>query len=176
MLMLHIGCGDVHFDGWVNIDIASSKADLLHDLRTPLPYEENSVDFIYNEHFIEHFAVTEGLQILSECFRVLRKGGILRIATIDLRHVLLKYFFFWRKQDWIKEYGYEWLKTRTEMVNLCFREWGHQYMYDREELTRRLREVGFHNIRKQRRNKSSYKDLLNRETRKDSRLILEASK
>lgn len=40
-LRLNIGCGDVYFDGWVNIDRDSPKADLKMDIRAALPYGDN---------------------------------------------------------------------------------------------------------------------------------------
>lgn len=176
MLMLNIGCGDIYFDGWVNIDLESTKADLKHDLRTPLPYKNNSVDFIYNEHFIEHLTIQECMVVLSEFYRVLKPGGVLRISTPDLNYLIFKYLFFWKRQDWIKEYGYGWIKTRAEMLNICFREWGHKYLYNKKELERRLREAGFKKIYRQRLNNSNFIELINRETRKDSKLILETIK
>ena len=176
MLMLHIGCGDVHLEGWVNIDLDSPKADLLHDMRQPLPFGDGSVDYIYSEHFIEHLTIDEGLFTLRECYRVLKPAGVVRIATVDLRYVLFRYFFGWRHQDWIERYGYAWLKTPAEMVNLVMREWQHKHVYDAEELWRRLREAGFTRIKRARLNRSPYAPLRARETRKDSRLIVEASK
>lgn len=175
-LMLNLGCGDVYFEGWINIDISSKKADLLCDLKEPLPYKDNSVDIIYNEHFIEHITAREGSKFLKECYRVLKPGGIFRIATPDLKYILLKYFFIWKNQFWIKKYGYSWIKTKAEMVNIVFREWGHQYLYDKEELKRRLIEAGFNRISSKKLNQSKYQELRNRETRKDSKLILEAVK
>lgn len=176
MLMLHIGCGKVYFNGWINIDIGSEKADLKHDIVNPLPYEDNTIDFIYNEHLIEHLTVQDGLVVLSDFYRVLKKGGVLRIATPNLDYVMFKYFFFWRRQNWITQYGYTWMKTKAEMINICFRDWGHQYLYNRQELERRLREAGFNKFYKQKFNKSNYPELSNKETREDSRLILEAEK
>lgn len=176
MMKLHLGCGDVYFEGWVNIDIESEKADFKYDLRTPLPYEDCSVDFIYNEHFIEHLTVKEGLVFLSDCYRVLKKGGVLRIAAPSLDYIMFRYFFFWKWRSWYKKYGCEWIKTKAEMIDNFFRGWGHQYMYNREELERRLREAGFKKIYRKRRNKSSYPELKNRETRKESRLVMEAVK
>lgn len=176
MKKLNIGCGEVHFDGWVNIDINPGKADLVYDVRNPMPYSNNSVDFIYNEHFIEHLDVRDGLKFLQECYRVLRPGGMLRIATPDLDYIIFRYFFFWRKQGWIKKYGYDWVKTRAELMNINFREWGHQYLYNKEELGRRLREAGFEKIKKAAWGKSKWPELTKLETRKESRLILEAVK
>jgi predicted SAM-dependent methyltransferase len=176
MLMLHIGCGDVYFDGWVNLDLDSPKADRHHDMHNPLPYADQSVGFIYNEHFIEHMTVAAGLAALKECYRVLQPGGALRIATPDLRYILFRYFFFWKRQDWLKTYGYEWIQTKAEMVNIGMREWGHQYVYDEEELRRRLQEAGFAQIARKKLNQSDFDQLRRRETRKDSKLILEAIK
>jgi predicted SAM-dependent methyltransferase len=176
MRKLHVGCGDVYLEGWINVDSEYEKADLIHDLRKPLPYEDNSVDYIYSEHFIEHLSIQEGLKVLSDFHRVLKKGGILRIATPNLDYVMFRYFFFWKKQAWIMKYNFDGIQTKAEMINICFREWGHQYLYNREELERRLRQTGFKKIYKVKFKKSKYPELRNKETRKESRLILEAKK
>lgn len=176
MIKLHIGCGDIYLDGWVNIDIDSSKADLKYDVRKGLPYGDNSVDFIFNEHFVEHLNVNDCVQFLKECGRVLKKEGVIRIGTPDLDYILLRHFFFWNKQNWIKKYGYDSIRTNAELTNLCFREWGHQYLYNRKELKRRLREAGFNSIRNVRFKKSPCMCLNGLETRQETRLILEAVK
>ncbi len=53
----------------------------------------------------------------------------------------------WRDQPWMKQHGYEWIRTRAELLNICFREWEHCWLYDREELHRRLHEAGFATVR-----------------------------
>ena len=95
---------------------------------------------------------------------------------VNAKYRLWRYFFFVKHQDWIKKYGYEWIGTRAEMINISFRDWGHKYIYNKEELTRRLLEVGFQNVYKQSFRKSKFSELRNRETRKDSKLIFEALK
>ena len=174
--MLNIGCGDVYLDGWINIDFKSENADLNHDLRKPLPYGDNSVDFIYNEHFIEHLSVKDAVIVLRDFYRVLKKGGVLRTATLDLDYLVSKFTYDWKNQDWITTYGFEWIETRAEMLNICLREWGHKYVYNSEELERRLREAGFNNYHSEKLNNSSFHELSKKETRKDSKLILEAVK
>lgn len=176
MLKLNLGCGDVHLDGWVNIDLDSDKADIRHDLAKPLPYDDNTVDFIYSEHFIEHLTLKQGLALLRECRRVLKPGGVVRVATPNLSYLLFRYFFFWKWQSWFKKYGYEWIGTNAEMVNVAFSTWGHQYLYNGKELARRLKEVGFVNVRRVKLRKSRYTELRKLETRKESRLIMEAVK
>jgi predicted SAM-dependent methyltransferase len=176
-IKLHVGCGENYFDGWINVDIDSSKADIFHDLAKPLWFYDNTVDFIYSEHFIEHIGIKHAQNMFKEFYRVLKPGGILRIATPDLDYLVKKYVSAsWKDQDWIEIYNYQRIQTRAEMLNICFREWGHQYLYDAEELERRLREVGFGKISRQEWNVSMCAELANRETRKDSKLIIEAVK
>ena len=97
-LKLNIGCGQVKFSGWVNIDV-DPKADLVIDIRKGLPFGENSVDFIYNEHFLEHLTFEEGEKCLIDFHRCLKKGGVLRIATPDLDYAIQKYNTDWKNQD-----------------------------------------------------------------------------
>src|SRR5579863_148355 len=75
-IKLNIGCGTDYKKGWINIDNNSDenikKLDLNWDLRNPLPFKDNSVDFIFNEHFIEHLTVEEGLKSNIDFKRVLK--------------------------------------------------------------------------------------------------------
>ncbi|MFQ5542953.1 MAG: methyltransferase domain-containing protein [Nitrospiria bacterium] len=172
---LHIGCGQVYFDGWMNIDLESPKADLHHDLRNPLPFSDVSVRYIYNEHFLEHLDLPSGIAFLKECYRVLRPGGILRIAMPDLQFVIDRYQNNWQNQDWLKWPEYRFIESRVQMINIAFRSWGHLYLYNREELQLRLKQCGFTEVTFHEKGKSGVDLLQNRETRPDSFLIAEAS-
>src|SRR5258706_15895978 len=83
---LHIGCGTLRFDGWVNIDLERRPGivDIQLDATQPFPFEDNSCQFIYSEHFLEHLTVEQGLHFLRECHRLLIPGGALRIAMPSL--------------------------------------------------------------------------------------------
>lgn len=59
------------------------------------------------------------------------------------------------------------------MLNIAFRWWGHQWLYDQEELHSRLWEAGFSIIRDVEWVNSDIPELRNLETRKDSLLICE---
>ena len=175
MLKLHIGCGEVYLNNWINIDFESPKADLIHDLRKPLPYENGSVDLIHNEHFIEHLTAEEGVEFLKDMHRIIKPGGVIRIATPDLDYLAFKYWFGWKKQDWIENYGYSHIQTKAEMMNAVFHYWGHKWLYNFEELNRRLTEAGFKKIQRVKYRQSKNPHLKNLETRKDSKLIVEAT-
>lgn len=170
---LNLGCGTVRFDGWINMDENArlDTVDLVWDLRRGLPVESESCSLIYCEHLLEHLRVEDGLRFLGECKRALQPGGVLRIAMPSLDVILSG---DWRDQDWLQwsKHGRE-VKSRAEMLNVAFRSWGHQYLYDREELHRRLSEVGFSRIVDCQLGESEHSELRNRETRKDSLLVCE---
>jgi predicted O-linked N-acetylglucosamine transferase (SPINDLY family)/predicted SAM-dependent methyltransferase/GT2 family glycosyltransferase len=174
---LHIGCGKNIFEDWINIDIEANHpcVDLLCDIRDELPFEDESCSFIYNEHVLEHLTVEEGLFFLKECHRVLQPGGVLRVAMPDLKDVVDNYNSEnFRDPDWLKWPEYQFIQTRAEAINISFRWWEHKWLYDREELNRRLSEAGFTISKAAEWGKSNVPELENRETRGESLLIVEA--
>ncbi|MEH2352520.1 glycosyltransferase [Nostoc sp.] len=174
---LNIGCGHIKFDNWINIDIDKDKkaVDLVCNAAQKLPFDDDSCALIYNEHFLEHLTVEETIFFLRECYRVLQPGGILRIAMPSLEYVVQKYNSEeWQNQEWLNWPEFKFIKTRAEMLNISFRWWGHQWLYDREELNRRLFETGYTNIKDVAWGLSDIPELRNRETRADSLLICEA--
>lgn len=177
VVKLHLGCGSVYKEGWINIDKRTDgvKLDLNFDLCKSLPFEDGSVDFIFNEHFLEHLSVEQGVFFLKECFRVLKKGGVLRIAMPHIKPVLDRYYNDkWREEEWLEKFGYTFIKTKCEVVNVGFRYWGHQWLYDEEELKRRLNEAGFTNCYPCKNSFSNYPELANQEAQIESELIFEA--
>ncbi|OGP66786.1 MAG: hypothetical protein A2031_01705 [Deltaproteobacteria bacterium RBG_19FT_COMBO_43_11] len=176
---LNLGCGKIRFEGWINIDsdASLSNADFCWDLRNGIPFEDFSCELIYCEHFLEHLPVHQGLGFLKECYRVLNVGGALRIAMPSLEYIIQKYCSKdWRDQVWLTWPQYQFIQSRAEMINIAFRWWGHEWLYDREELNRRLKDAGFHNVTNQEWGKSEINGLRNRESRKDSILICEVWK
>lgn len=176
---LHLGCGSVKFNGWVNIDADSKLAtvDLVWDLSLGLPVDDASCEFIYCEHFLEHLTVEQGVSFLRECRRALAPEGVLRVAMPSLDYLIDKLCQGdWRDQDWLTWPEHRFIKTRAEMLNISFRWWGHQWLYDREELHRRLDEAGFRHISDVEWRESNISELRQRETRIDSKLICEAKR
>jgi predicted SAM-dependent methyltransferase len=141
-----------------------------------LPFDGGTCDFIYNEHFLEHLTIEQGRHFLRECCRVLKPGGVLRIAMPDMNECVRQYWENdWEKQPWIVKHGYTWIRTRCEYLNIAFREWEHKWLYDREELRRRLSEAGFSEIIDVKHGDSKFPELRNRESRPEAGLICEAS-
>lgn len=180
-IKLNIGCGTDYKDGWINIDNNSDKnikkLDLNWDLRNPLPFPDNSIDFIFNEHFFEHLSVEEGQTAMKDLMRILKPGGIMRIAMPDLERVVDNYLYTpLHKDPVIKKHGFAHVKTRAEWMNMSFRWWGHKWLYDWDELKRRLNEAGYSKVKRCKLHKSIHPELRNLEIRDESHLIAEVTK
>lgn len=180
-IMLNVGCGTDYKKGWINIDNNSDnnikKLDLNWDMRHSLPFPENSVDFIFNEHFIEHLTVEEGQIAIKDLMRVLKPKGVMRIATPDLEVTIDKYLNLpIEKDQTLKTFNLDFIKTRAERINIGFRWWGHKWIYDWEELERRLKEAGCVKIKRAQLRESRYEKLSNLEIREESTLIAEVTK
>lgn len=174
-IRLHVGCGSVRLKGWINSDIEGNP-DLFLDVTKRFPFPDGSLRLIYSEHMIEHIVVSDAAKCFKEFHRILMPGGVARIATPDLDYMIGKFNSDWKNQDWLSEEEYTFIGTRAEMANISFHGWGHKYLYNEEELIRRLRSAGFGDIKRVGWGESSNQTLRNLETRKDSKLIVEARK
>jgi predicted SAM-dependent methyltransferase len=170
---LHLGCGSVNFAGWLNIDLESPTADANLNLTKPLPFADGSITHIFNEHFIEHISRAEVINFLTECRRILCGNGVIRITTPNLRFLIASYLAG-NKDEWDELWQPD---TLCLMMNEGMRSWGHQFVYDAEELVRILVEVGFNSISFQEYRKSQDKELCGLESRPfHNELIIEARK
>lgn len=172
---LHIGCGRNILPGWINADI-SPKAELIVFLQKRLPFRTGVLERIYSEHVLEHVPYASAVFFLREAYRTLRPGGVIRIAMPDLDDLIDGYQKNWRRFDWVNWPAHHFIKTRAEMINIAFRWWGHQHLYNREELERALREAGFEHYSFRQPGESDFSDLRGLETREESRLIVDAVK
>lgn len=87
-MKLHLGCGSVIMPGFLNIDVADicHTEYLKYDLSSGLPksIEDNSVDFIYSSHFLEHMTNYSASIILNDCYRVMAPGGVIKLCLPDI--------------------------------------------------------------------------------------------
>ncbi|MEJ2705846.1 MAG: methyltransferase domain-containing protein [Sedimentisphaerales bacterium] len=141
-LKLNIGSGEAPKEGFINID--RNNADVNVDVRNGLPFETNSVDFVYSSHFLEHLSHDEAWRFLNEVFRVLRRGAKVRLSTPDLAAFAAKYIArdssFWDGQRWPGQ-------TPADQFNFVLRQMGHLYIYDFQSLESLLKSVGFTRVR-----------------------------
>lgn len=179
-MKLHLGCGSNLLEGWHNVDdwdfskpgFMFTKWDLSGTL--PINVWENSQNFIFTEHFLEHLPRNQAVDLLRACHKSLKVGGVIRIVVPCLAHLVKKYIA--KDLDWGGPGGWE-PKTPAQMMNEGTRLWGHQFMYDLDELALVLREAGFTWFEFPEWRESIYPELRNLEVRpKVSDIRIEAVK
>jgi predicted SAM-dependent methyltransferase len=125
---------------------------LSQDALEPYPIEDGAFDYAYSEHFIEHVPREGAVAWLREVHRLIRPGGFVRLSTPDLRKYVEGYLepdgvFFARRRELLENmphFGPGGVPERPGfMVNQIFRYFGHQWIYDLEEIRSAAAEAGF---------------------------------
>jgi predicted SAM-dependent methyltransferase len=165
---LQSGCGDAVRRGWLNSDyrslhdgadfrtapgsiyrVAEDRFFLQHEVPDPFPIADESLDWCYAEHFIEHLTPEHGIAWLAEMRRILRPGGFVRVSTPDLRKYARGYldpsdaFLAAHRRDLTDHFGAANVARPAFMVNQTFYSWGHKWMYDFDELRHAAVAAGF---------------------------------
>jgi predicted SAM-dependent methyltransferase len=135
-LLLHVGCGTIYKDGWVNVDLAGTRVDLPWDLARPLPFKPGTVDAIFHEHLLEHLTYEQGVELHRRCLRLLKPGGVLRIGVPDAGVVLQGYAMA-SPGD-----AGPWPTPLARVASLTY-DSGHKSMYDAETLELSCMSAGF---------------------------------
>ncbi len=92
MKCLNIGCGNRYLAEWVNIDDCKSGEEVIkHNILSGLPFLDGEFDVVYHSHVLEHLPRAKAGSFVGECFRVLKPGGILRVAVPDLERIVNEY-------------------------------------------------------------------------------------
>lgn len=184
MKKVNLGCGATIAPGWINIDnswnILLQKIPLLksllfkigliqkitleagwrgksikkHDITKGIPFEDESVDFIYCSHVLEHLPISKTRTVLKETYRVLKKDGILRIVVPDLKLLAKNYvegnteFFGEEKRpiadQFLESLHIEGFSERPFIERLLHSR--HKYMFDADSLRFLIGKAGFLNI------------------------------
>lgn len=108
LMLLNLGCGGHYHRDWVNLDIAPSAKEVIeHDLANEaLPFENGSCAAVYHSHVLEHIPPEQVSDFLSECYRVLDAGGVLRVVVPDLEGIVREYL---RRLDAGDSAEHEWM-------------------------------------------------------------------
>jgi predicted SAM-dependent methyltransferase len=167
---VQFGCGRSIEDGFLNVDgdfrwlspdmrndIVYNYVDraspklLQHDLRERMPEALREVEVIYHCHFLEHLPIDLGAIFLTQCYRLLAPGGVMRLVVPDFELWCKKYvakdkdYFQWYKRSYL---GVDnpYYVTNGQIFTGMLYNWGHVMAYDYETLVHLLKSIGFINI------------------------------
>jgi len=158
MIKLNIGCGDDYREGFINIDgsstIGADEVIDLNETRLTDMFKKNSVDVILASDIIEHFERYKALEMLEDCYKILKKGGKIKIRVPDTQGIITnpeftiekKILFLYGGQDIPQEneamdktrkahpnyfchrYGWTLISLSKELIKLKFRITSQIYM------------------------------------------------
>jgi len=169
---LQVGCGGQLRPDWLNANFESWRnGTIFLDATKPFPIEDGQFDFVFSEHMIEHITHEQGMHMLSECLRVLKPGGVIRLSTPDLQFLIALYGV---QKTAVEEAYVQWASKSlptiiegcedTFVINNFVRDWGHQFIYDEKTLSASLEHVGFGDVTTVIVNQSDYPELMSMES------------
>lgn len=95
---LHLGCGAVHVEGYLNIDATygAKAADFVCDLMAlDRCFSPAGIEAVYACHVLEHFSTKEAQTLLRKLWTLLAVGGELRLSVPDLDRIVRIYMNNW---------------------------------------------------------------------------------
>lgn len=111
--MLNIGCGASHHPDWINLDVSPTEHSVLPvDINNGLPFSSDSITVCYSSHLLEHLDKDEARHFLDECIRVLKSGGVIRLAVPNLEGIAREYLRLLdavATGDKTRESDYDWM-------------------------------------------------------------------
>ena len=140
-LKLHLGCGKRFIPGFIHIDKDPyAHVDYRRDISDLSIFKDNSVAVIYACHCFNSFDDLAAARTLKEWHRVLKKGGILRIAVPDFAAICRAYSRFEDLQP-VKRLVTGYYKGKSGVDY-------HRAVYDEKALVDLLLACGFSRVRR----------------------------
>ncbi len=120
------------------VDVLGHNTFVHHNLEYGIPLPDDCADYVFASHFLEHLSQRHGEQLVREAARILRPGGVIRIAVPNLA------FFMdaWRAGD--KERAMQGIFEDLDLGHFA----RHRYMYDFEMLGGLIERVGLTDVRR----------------------------
>ncbi len=142
MLYLNIGCGSRFHPDWVNLDLKSNTPFIrAADISRGIPYPDQTFSVVYHSHLLEHLQKQEAFSFIQDCYRVLKPGGVIRIAVPDLEQIARSYLSVLEKsleKQYDFQFDYDWMML--ELYDQTVREFsgGDMLRYLRKNLVPNL--------------------------------------
>lgn len=93
-MKLNLGSHRKTLKGYTNVDALDlPEADVVHDLTEyPYPFDDNSAEKIVMVEVLEHISFRETVNVLRECYRILKRKGELHIQVPNCESMMIAYF------------------------------------------------------------------------------------
>ena len=76
MKNIYLGAGKDRKEGFTHVDIYPFPGiDVVADVTKGLPFEDNSVDYLFSQDLLEHLPTESKVFVINEIWRVLKDGG-----------------------------------------------------------------------------------------------------
>jgi len=162
-MLLEIGGGASPLDSrWKKLDYERREGDNVDYVaawsKEPgcLPFEDNTWDYVYAAHVLEHLPFYDGVPAMKEILRILKPGGEAEIHVPDFEMLVKRWYLKKDQNPWYKAHCMpnrdymEWLNTRIYGYNLGVIDPWHQHlaMYDAGFLQRTFERAGFVEVRR----------------------------
>lgn len=177
-IKIQFGCGNHKLNNWVNLDLPEC------DVTLPLKFQDQSVDFVFHEHLIEHLDEVDGFNFMNECYRILKQGGVMRVSCPSIDG-FIKAYQNWEglSEEYKKEHGNKSSffnnATLRESANYIGKKiepsgkisqisnsdgW-HKFLYSESDISEKLTTIGFKKIVFCQKHQSEHQDLVKLERR-----------
>ncbi|WP_053826193.1 class I SAM-dependent methyltransferase [Lascolabacillus massiliensis] len=173
---LQIGCGFNVLPNWLNSDIELNTDQVIYlDANDKFIFKNETFQFIFSEHLIEHLEFNGAVNLLSESYRVLKIGGRIRVATPDMSflHNLFQDPDNERNRNYVEWSFSKYISNihnspfsnseinHVYVINNFHRAWEHQIIFTYETLKHILEVIGFKNVEKKEVGMSDISELVN---------------
>lgn len=148
------------------VDILKNNKYIHHNVIYGIPLTDDSSDYIYSSHFLEHIFKSEAEKLIEDAYRVLKAGGVLRISIPNLENAINLY------NDGKKEESLKYFFEHSPSSSFSY----HRYMYDYDLLEKLLKEKGFSSVSRCECKKGMTPDIELLDNRAEQSLFVEAKK
>ena len=159
---MQIGCGSNILDGWLNTDLNNSHEIAFLDAGDKFPIATDTFDYVYSEHLFEHLKVEQQINMLQESCRILKKGGVMRIATPSLdflfelynnpdtqesRYYVDYYVSCFPQFKEVNKIVIDKNEHYNYVINNFFKAWGHQMIHNFSSIKKLALQCDFAQVR-----------------------------
>ncbi len=165
---INIGCQNHPFDGWLNVDIFVFDKVAYLNATKRFPINDDTFDYVFSEHMIEHITYDEADFMIKECYRIMKPGAKIRIVTPGLDKLIS--YYKETPNDVFKIYTKDLVQPTFKtpvtvhidyVINYLTYNYFHKFIHSTHTLTQLLSTNGFKQIKSCEMNQSDDPNLRN---------------